>query len=162
MAVEALHRVLEPRLAAFLGTDHAILFSASFDANSGLFEPSLRPEDAIVSDALNHALMIDAFARRGATAAPMRTWPSPICSSQPPAPGKFALPPTAFSRCTVHSHPLDETAALAERHDVVVIADECNLRAPLNPRSASFRGWARNRRSHRHARRFHRRTASVD
>lgn len=54
-----LHRRLEARLAAFLGTDDAILFAACFDANGGLFEPLLGEEDAIVSDSLNHASIID-------------------------------------------------------------------------------------------------------
>ncbi len=54
-----MHRVLEQKLAAFLGMDDAILFAACFDANGGLFEPLLGPEDAIVSDALNHASIID-------------------------------------------------------------------------------------------------------
>lgn len=54
-----LHRALEQRLARFLGKDDAILFAACFDANGGLFEPLLGPEDAVVSDALNHASIID-------------------------------------------------------------------------------------------------------
>ena len=54
-----IHRTLEQRLAGFLGKDDAILFAACFDANGGLFEPLLGPEDAIVSDALNHASIID-------------------------------------------------------------------------------------------------------
>jgi glycine C-acetyltransferase len=54
-----LHLNLETRLARFLGKDDSILFAACFDANSGLFEPLLGPEDAIISDALNHASIID-------------------------------------------------------------------------------------------------------
>ncbi|RFP88834.1 glycine C-acetyltransferase [Rhodobacteraceae bacterium 63075] len=54
-----LHRELEEALARFLGMDDAILFAACFDANGGLFEPLLGPEDAIISDALNHASIID-------------------------------------------------------------------------------------------------------
>ncbi|MEM6309585.1 MAG: glycine C-acetyltransferase [Pseudomonadota bacterium] len=54
-----LHRELESALAKFLGKDDAILFAACFDANGGLFEPLLGPEDAIISDALNHASIID-------------------------------------------------------------------------------------------------------
>ncbi|MCB9958477.1 MAG: glycine C-acetyltransferase [Rhodospirillaceae bacterium] len=54
-----LHRALERRLAAFLLKDDAILFAACFDANGGLFEPLLEDADAIVSDALNHASIID-------------------------------------------------------------------------------------------------------
>jgi glycine C-acetyltransferase len=53
------HRALEERLAAFLGTEAAILFGSCFDANGGLFEALLGPEDAIISDALNHASIID-------------------------------------------------------------------------------------------------------
>ncbi len=54
-----LHRKLERRLAQFLGKDDTILYAACFDANGGLFEPLLGAEDAIVSDALNHASIID-------------------------------------------------------------------------------------------------------
>ena len=54
-----LHRALEKRLAQFLGHDDSILFAVCFDANGGVFEPLLGPEDAIISDALNHASIID-------------------------------------------------------------------------------------------------------
>ena len=54
-----IHRTLEQRLAEFLGKDDSILFAACFDANGGLFEPLLGPEDAIISDSLNHASIID-------------------------------------------------------------------------------------------------------
>lgn len=54
-----LHRRLEKDLADFLGTDDAILYSSCFDANGGLFETLLGPEDAVVSDELNHASIID-------------------------------------------------------------------------------------------------------
>lgn len=54
-----IHRQLERRLASFLDKDDSILFAACFDANGGLFEPLLGPEDAIISDALNHASIID-------------------------------------------------------------------------------------------------------
>jgi len=54
-----LHRALERRLAAYLGMEDAILFGSCFDANGGLFEPLLGDADAVVSDALNHASIID-------------------------------------------------------------------------------------------------------
>ena len=54
-----LHRQLETRLARFLGTDDSILFAACFDANGGLFEPLLDAQDAVISDSLNHASIID-------------------------------------------------------------------------------------------------------
>jgi glycine C-acetyltransferase len=56
---QALHRELEERLSAFLGTDDTILFSSCFDANGGLFEALLTDEDAVISDQLNHASIID-------------------------------------------------------------------------------------------------------
>ena len=54
-----LHKQLEARVAAFAGCEDAILYAAAFDANGGVFEPLLGPEDAIISDALNHASIID-------------------------------------------------------------------------------------------------------
>ena len=53
-----LHRELELRIARWLGHDDSILFASCFDANGALFEPLLGPEDAIISDALNHASII--------------------------------------------------------------------------------------------------------
>lgn len=54
-----IHKELERRIAHFLGTEDAILYSSCFDANGGLFETLLGPEDAVISDALNHASIID-------------------------------------------------------------------------------------------------------
>jgi glycine C-acetyltransferase len=54
-----LHKTLEARLARFLGTEDAILYAAAFDANGGLFEPLLGENDAVISDELNHASIID-------------------------------------------------------------------------------------------------------
>ena len=54
-----IHKQLEQKIAAFYGTEDAILYAAAFDANGGLFEPLFSEEDAIISDALNHASIID-------------------------------------------------------------------------------------------------------
>ncbi len=56
---QSIHKELEGRLAEFLGMDDAILYSSCFDANGGLFETLLGPEDAVISDELNHASIID-------------------------------------------------------------------------------------------------------
>src|SRR5262249_30051698 len=56
---QAIHRRLEERLSEFLGTEDTILYSSCFHANGGLFEALLGPEDAIISDQLNHASIID-------------------------------------------------------------------------------------------------------
>ena len=54
-----LHKELEQKIANFFGTEDTILYAAAFDANGGVFEPLLGPEDAIISDSLNHASIID-------------------------------------------------------------------------------------------------------
>jgi glycine C-acetyltransferase len=56
---QALHKQLEQKVSQFLGTDDTILYSSCFDANAGLFETLLGPEDAVISDELNHASIID-------------------------------------------------------------------------------------------------------
>jgi glycine C-acetyltransferase len=56
---QQLHRDLEKRMSSFLGTEDTILYAACFDANGGLFEPLLGPDDALISDELNHASIID-------------------------------------------------------------------------------------------------------
>ena len=56
---QEIHKELERRIANFVGTDDAILYSSCFDANGGLFETLLGPEDAVISDELNHASIID-------------------------------------------------------------------------------------------------------
>ncbi len=70
---QTIHKELEERLSDFLGTEDTILYSSCFDANGGLFETILGEEDAIISDALNHASIIDGIrlCKRSATA--MRT-----------------------------------------------------------------------------------------
>lgn len=54
-----IHRELEQKIAGFLGMEDAILYAAAFDANGGVFEPLFGPDDAIISDQLNHASIID-------------------------------------------------------------------------------------------------------
>lgn len=56
---QAIHKELEKKLSEFLGMDDAILYSSCFDANGGLFETLLGPDDAVISDELNHASIID-------------------------------------------------------------------------------------------------------
>ena len=56
---QGIHKELEKKLAEFLSMDDAILYSSCFDANGGLFETLLGPEDAVISDELNHASIID-------------------------------------------------------------------------------------------------------
>lgn len=70
------HKQLEARISSFLGMEDTILYSSCFDANGGLFETLLGEEDAIISDALNHASIIDGvrLSRPSASAMPIMTW----------------------------------------------------------------------------------------
>ncbi len=73
------HRALEREIAAHLDQDDAILFAACFDANGGVFEPLLDENDAIISDALNHASIIDGVRlckAQAPAATPIPTWTS--------------------------------------------------------------------------------------
>ena len=67
-----LHLELEARVSAFLGTEDTILFSSCFDANGGVFESLFGPEDAVISDALNHASIIDGIRLCKAQRLPLR------------------------------------------------------------------------------------------
>lgn len=126
-----LHKQLEAKIAEFFGTDDAILYAACFDANGGLFEPLLGPEDAIISDALNHASIIDGVrlckAQRyryansdmadleaqlkAADAAGVRT--------------KLITTDGAFSMDGFVAK-LDQITALAEKYGALVHIDECH------------------------------------
>ena len=70
------HKQLEAAISDYFKTEDTILYAACFDANGGLFEPLLTDEDAIISDALNHASIIDGvrLCRQNVIVMPMQTW----------------------------------------------------------------------------------------
>lgn len=124
---QTLHRELETRLAAFLGTDDAILYSSCFDANGGLFETLFGAEDAIISDELNHASIIDGirlckaarFRYKNCDLADLET------QLQATANARFRLIATdgVFSMDGVIA-PLDAICELARRYDALVMVDD--------------------------------------
>ncbi len=122
-----LHHALEARLSAFLGTEATILYSSCFDANTGLFETLLGPEDAILSDALNHASIIDGVrlckARRFRYAnADLADLETQLQAAQD---ARFRLIATdgVFSMDGVIA-PLEGICELAERYDAMVMVDD--------------------------------------
>ncbi|MEI7703309.1 MAG: glycine C-acetyltransferase [Deltaproteobacteria bacterium] len=122
-----LHRELERRLADFFGFDDAILFSSCFDANGGVFEALLGEEDAIVSDALNHASIIDgirlARARRYRYAhADMADLEARLVEAAD-ARLRMVVTDGVFSMDGDLAR-LDEICALAERHRALVLVDD--------------------------------------
>ena len=68
---QAIHKELEASLSKFLGMDDTILYTSCFDANTGLFETLLGPEDAVISDELNHASIIDGIRLLQGAASPV-------------------------------------------------------------------------------------------
>ena len=121
------HKELEARIAAFLGMEDAILYSSCFDANTGLFETLLRPEDAIISDALNHASIIDGV--RLCKAKRLRYANSDMADLEAKlaeaADCRFRLIATdgVFSMDGYIAR-LEEICDLAEKHDAMVMVDD--------------------------------------
>ena len=131
-----LHLRLEQRLSAFLQTDDTILYSSCFDANGGVFETLLGPEDAILSDALNHASIIDGvrlckaqrFVYEHGNLADL------AAKLKESAGARFRLIATdgVFS---MHGElaPLDEVCELADRYDALVMVDDSHATGVLGP-----------------------------
>jgi glycine C-acetyltransferase len=121
------HRDLEERLAAFLGTEAAILFGSCFDANGGLFEALLGPEDAIVSDALNHASIIDGVrlckARRLRFANGDMDELEARLEEAADARHRLIATDGVFSMDGYYAR-LPEICDLAERHNAIVMVDD--------------------------------------
>lgn len=134
-----IHRELETRLARFLGTEDSILFAACFDANGGLFEPLLGPEDAVISDALNHASIIDGIrlckARRYRYAnSDMADLEAQLIKARDDG-ARFILIATdgVFSMDGYLAR-LPEITALAERHGALVMVDDCHATGFMGPK----------------------------
>jgi glycine C-acetyltransferase len=122
-----LHKKLEQKIAYFFGTDDTILYAACFDANGGVFEPLLTEQDAIISDALNHASIIDGVRlckaqRYRYNNADMDDLEKQLQLAQAQ---KFRLIVTdgVFSM-DGNVAPLDRIVALAERYNAMVMVDE--------------------------------------
>ncbi len=136
-----LHRALEDRLAAFLGTEDAILYAACFDANGGLFEPLLGPEDAIVSDALNHASIIDGIrlckARRYRYAnSDMDALESRLAEARADGARFVMIATDGVFSMDGYLAKLPEITDLARRHDALVMVDDCHATGFMGPRGA--------------------------
>ena len=134
-----IHKELERRLAGFLGTDDAILYGSCFDANGGLFETLLGPEDAVISDELNHASIIDGV--RLCKAARYRYRNRDMADLEArlveAAGARHRLIATdgVFSM-DGYVAPLDEIVELAERYDALVMVDDSHAVGFVGPTGA--------------------------
>jgi glycine C-acetyltransferase len=126
-----IHKELEAKVAEFYGTEDTILYAAAFDANGGVFEPLLTKEDAIISDSLNHASIIDGV--RLCKAARYRYLNNNMVdleqqlqqANKDGARFKIIVTDGVFSMDGLVA-PLDNICALAEKYDALVMVDECH------------------------------------
>lgn len=126
-----IHKELEAKIAEYYKTEDTILYAAAFDANGGVFEPLLGAEDAIISDSLNHASIIDGV--RLCKAARYRYENSNmedlekqlIAANEKGARFKIIVTDGVFSMDGIVA-PLDEICDLADKYDALVMIDECH------------------------------------
>ncbi|WP_027127626.1 glycine C-acetyltransferase [Gelidibacter mesophilus] len=126
-----IHKTLEQKIAEFYGTEDTILYAAAFDANGGVFEPLLDADDAIISDSLNHASIIDGV--RLCKAARYRYQNSDmedlenqlIAANENGARFKIIVTDGVFSMDGLVA-PLDKICDLADKYDAMVMIDECH------------------------------------
>lgn len=126
-----IHKELEQKIADFYGTEDTILYAACFDANGGVFEPLLGEEDAIISDSLNHASIIDGV--RLCKAARYRYENSNmadleqqlLAANEKGARFKIIVTDGVFSMDGLVA-PLDKICDLADKYDALVMVDECH------------------------------------
>lgn len=126
-----IHKTLEQKIASFYGTEDTILYAAAFDANGGVFEPLLGEEDAIISDSLNHASIIDGV--RLCKAARYRYENNNMAdleqqlikANEAGARFKLIVTDGVFSMDGLVA-PLDKICNLADQYDAMVMVDECH------------------------------------
>jgi len=126
-----IHKTLEEKIAKFYGTEDTILYAAAFDANGGVFEPLFNEEDAIISDSLNHASIIDGV--RLCKAARYRYKNNDMAdlelqlieANKNNSRFKIIVTDGVFSMDGLVA-PLDKICDLAEKYDALVMVDECH------------------------------------
>ena len=133
-----IHKTLERAIADYLGFEDAILFAAAFDANGGLFEPLFGPEDAIVSDSLNHASIIDgvrlckAKRYRFATS-DMADLEAQLKQARADGARDIIIATDGAFSMDGYIARLPEIRALADRYDALVMVDDCHATGFLGP-----------------------------
>ena len=131
-----LHKQLESAISGFFGTDDTILYTSCFDANGGLFETILGPEDAVISDALNHASIIDGIRlckaqRHRYPNSDMQALEETLQATQD-CRTRLIATDGAFSMDGFIAR-LDEITALAEKYDALLMVDDSHATGFLGP-----------------------------
>jgi len=124
-----LHKTLERKIAEFFGTEDTILYAAAFDANGGVFEPLFTAEDAIISDSLNHASIIDGVrlckAKRYRYANADMAELEEVLKQAQDQRFRIIVTDGVFSM-DGNTAPVDKMVELAEKYDAMVMVDECH------------------------------------
>lgn len=136
-----LHRALETKLAKFLGQDDAILFAACFDANAAVFEPLLGPQDAIISDSLNHASIIDGIrlckAKRYRYAnSDMADLETQLKAARADGARHVMIATDGVFSMDGYLAKLFEIRALADTYDAQLMVDDCHATGFMGPNGA--------------------------
>ncbi|WP_370046446.1 MULTISPECIES: glycine C-acetyltransferase [Salipiger] len=134
-----LHRELEQRLATFLGAQDSILFAACFDANGALFEPLLGPEDAVISDGLNHASIIDGIrlckAKRYRYAnSDMADLEAQLKAARADGARHIMIATDGVFSMDGYLAKLPEIRALADQYDALLMVDDCHATGFMGPK----------------------------
>ena len=133
---QQIHKDLEQRVSRFLGTEDSILYAACFDANGGVFEPLIGPEDAIISDALNHASIIDGVRltksqRYRYSHSDMQELEQALKDAES-APRKIICTDGVFSMDGDIAK-LDKICDLADRYEALVLVDDSHATGYIGP-----------------------------
>lgn len=136
-----IHRTLETKLAHYLGHDDAILFAACFDANGGLFEPLLGPEDAIISDSLNHASIIDGIRlckakRYRYTNSDMADLEAQLSQAKQDGARFIMIATDGVFSMDGYLAKLPEIVALGQKYNAMVMVDDCHATGFMGPKGA--------------------------
>jgi glycine C-acetyltransferase len=133
-----IHKELEQAIAGYLGFEDAILFAAAFDANGGLFEPLLGAEDAIISDSLNHASIIDGVrlckAKRYRFAnSDMDDLETQLKQARADGARDIVIATDGAFSMDGYIAKLSDIRALADRYDALIMVDDCHATGFLGP-----------------------------
>jgi glycine C-acetyltransferase len=135
---QALHKELEFEIADFLGYEDAILFGSCFDANGGVFEPLLEEQDAIVSDTLNHASIIDGIRLTGAKRyrfanGDMESLEAQLKAARSDGANAIFIATDGVFSMDGNTANLREIVALADKYEALILVDDSHATGHLGP-----------------------------
>ncbi len=141
-----IHKQLEASIAQYLGFEDSILFAAAFDANGGVFEPLLGEEDAIVSDSLNHASIIDGVrlckAKRYRFAnSDMNDLETQLKQAKADGARQIMIATDGAFSMDGYIAKLKDIAVLADKFDALIMVDDCHATGFLGPKGRGSAAW---------------------